>query len=139
MAVTQTSLIDSVPTGLLIGGRWREASGGARFDVRDPATGEVLTTCADATPDDGLAALTAAHDAQVGWAATPPRDRSEILRRAFEALVERTEDFATLMSLEMGKTVAEGRGEVTYAAEFFRRSEERRVGKECRSRWSPYH
>ena len=120
MAVTQTSLIDSVPTGLLIGGRWREASGGARFDVRDPATGEVLTTCADATPDDGLAALTAAHDAQVGWAATPPRDRSEILRRAFEALVERTEDFATLMSLEMGKTVAEGRGEVTYAAEFFR-------------------
>jgi succinate-semialdehyde dehydrogenase/glutarate-semialdehyde dehydrogenase len=120
MAVTQTSLIDSVPTGLLIGGRWREASGAARFDVRDPATGEVLTTCADATPDDGLAALTAAHDAQVGWAATPPRDRSEILRRAFEALVERTEDFATLMSLEMGKTVAEGRGEVTYAAEFFR-------------------
>lgn len=120
MAVTQTSLIDSVPTGLLIGGRWREASGAARFDVRDPATGEVLTTCADATPDDGLAALTAAHDAQVSWAATPPRDRSEILRRAFEALVERTEDFATLMSLEMGKTVAEGRGEVTYAAEFFR-------------------
>ncbi len=120
MAVTQTSLIDSVPTGLLIGGRWREASGAARFDVRDPATGEVLTTCADATPDDGLAALTAAHDAQVGWAATPPRDRSEILRRAFEALVKRTEDFATLMSLEMGKTVAEGRGEVTYAAEFFR-------------------
>ena len=120
MAVTQTSLIDSVPTGLLIGGRWREASGAACFDVRDPATGEVLTTCADATPDDGLAALTAAHDAQVGWAATPPRDRSEILRRAFEALVERTEDFATLMSLEMGKTVAEGRGEVTYAAEFFR-------------------
>ena len=120
MAVTQTSLIDSVPTGLLIGGRWREASGAACFDVRDPATGEVLTTCADATPEDGLAALTAAHDAQVGWAATPPRDRSEILRRAFEALVERTEDFATLMSLEMGKTVAEGRGEVTYAAEFFR-------------------
>ena len=120
MAVTQTSLIDSVPTGLLIGGRWREASGAARFDVRDPATGEVLTTCADATPDDGLAALTAAHDAQVSWAATPPRDRSEILRRAFEALVERTEAFATLMSLEMGKTVAEGRGEVTYAAEFFR-------------------
>ncbi len=120
MAVTQTSLIDSVPTGLLIGGHWREASGAARFDVRDPATGEVLTTCADATPDDGLAALTAAHDAQVGWAATPPRDRSEILRRAFESLVERTDEFATLMSLEMGKTVAEGRGEVTYGAEFFR-------------------
>ena len=120
MAVTQSSLIDSVPTGLLIGGHWRDASGKARFDVRDPASGDVLTTCADATPDDGLAALTAAHDAQIGWAATPPRDRSEILRRAFEALVERTEDFATLMSLEMGKTVAEGRGEVTYAAEFFR-------------------
>ncbi len=120
MAVIQTSLIDSVPTSLLIGDQWREASGGARFDVSDPATGEVLTTCADATPEDGLAALAAAHAAQAGWAATPPRDRGEILRSAFEALVARTDEFATLMSLEMGKTVAEARGEVTYAAEFFR-------------------
>jgi succinate-semialdehyde dehydrogenase/glutarate-semialdehyde dehydrogenase len=120
MAITQKSLIDSVPTGLLIGGQWREASGGARFDVHDPATGAVLTSCADATPEDGLAALAAAHEAQAGWAATPPRDRGEILRRAFEAITARTDEFATLMTLEMGKTVAEARGEVAYGAEFFR-------------------
>ncbi|GAA4401392.1 NAD-dependent succinate-semialdehyde dehydrogenase [Fodinibacter luteus] len=120
MATTHTALIDSVPTRLLIGGGWREASGGARFEVSDPSSGATLTTCADATPDDGLAALAAAHDAQAGWAATPPRERSEILRRAFEALIARTDEFATLMSLEMGKTVAEARGEVAYGAEFFR-------------------
>ncbi|HET9022154.1 MAG TPA: NAD-dependent succinate-semialdehyde dehydrogenase [Ornithinibacter sp.] len=120
MTTTHTSLIDSVDTRLLIGGQWREASGGARFDVHDPATGDTLTTCADATPEDGLAALAAAHEAQAGWAATPPRDRSEVLRTAFEAVVSRGEEFATLMSLEMGKTVAEAKGEVTYGAEFFR-------------------
>jgi len=120
MAITQKSLIDSVPTKLLIGGAWREASRGERFEVHDPSSGATLTTCADATPEDGLAALAAAHQAQAGWAATPPRDRGEILRRAFEAIVARTDEFATLMSLEMGKTVAEGRGEVTYGAEFFR-------------------
>ena len=120
MAITQKALIDSVPTGLLIGGTWREGSGGARFDVHDPATGGVLTTCADATPEDGLAALAAAHDAQAGWAATAPRDRGEILRRAFEAITGRTDEFATLMTLEMGKTLAEARGEVAYGAEFFR-------------------
>jgi succinate-semialdehyde dehydrogenase/glutarate-semialdehyde dehydrogenase len=120
MAITQKALIDSVPTGLLVGGRWREASGGGRFEVHDPATGVVLTTCADATPEDGLAALAAAHDAQAGWAATAPRDRGEILRRAFEAITQRADEFATLMTLEMGKTLAEARGEVAYGAEFFR-------------------
>jgi succinate-semialdehyde dehydrogenase / glutarate-semialdehyde dehydrogenase len=120
MAITQKSLLDSVDTRLLIGGQWREAGGGERFEVTDPSSGEVLTTCADGTPDDGLAALAAAHEAQPGWAATAPRDRSEILRRAFEALVARADEFALLMSLEMGKTVTEGRGEVTYGAEFFR-------------------
>ncbi len=120
MAMTQKALIDAVPTGLLIGGRWREASGGERFDVHDPATGGTLTTCADGTPEDGLAALAAAHEAQAGWAATPPRDRGEILRRAFEAVTARVDDFALLMTLEMGKTLAEARGEVTYGAEFFR-------------------
>ncbi len=120
MATTQTSLIDSVDTRLLIGGQWREASGGARFDVHDPANGTTLTSCADATPEDGLAALAAAHEAQAGWAATPPRDRSEILRSSFETLVSRGDEFATLMSLEMGKTVVEAKGEVTYGAEFFR-------------------
>jgi len=120
MAITQKSLLDSVDTRLLIGGQWREAGGGERFEVTDPSSGEVLTTCADGTPDDGLAALAAAHEAQAGWGATAPRDRSEILRRAFEALVARADEFALLMSLEMGKTVTEGRGEVTYGAEFFR-------------------
>jgi succinate-semialdehyde dehydrogenase / glutarate-semialdehyde dehydrogenase len=120
MAITQKSLLDSVDTRLLIGGRWREGGGGRRFEVTDPSSGSVLTTCADGTPDDGLAALAAAHEAQPGWAATAPRDRSEILRSAFEALVARADEFALLMSLEMGKTVTEAHGEVTYGAEFFR-------------------
>ena len=120
MAITQKSLVDTVDTRLLIGGRWREASGGERFAVTDPSSGATLTTCADGTPEDGIAALAAAHEAQAGWAATPPRDRGEILRSAFETLVSRAEEFATLMTLEMGKTVAEARGEVTYGAEFFR-------------------
>ncbi len=120
MAMTQKALIESVPPGLLIGGQWREASGGERFEVQDPATGGTLTTCADGAPEDGLAALAAAHDAQADWAATPPRERGEILRRAFETVTARADDFATLMTLEMGKTLAEARGEVTYGAEFFR-------------------
>jgi len=120
MAITQKALLDSVPTGLLVGGQWRDASGGERFDVHDPSSGATLTSCADGTPEDGLAALAAAEEAQSAWAATPPRERSEILRRAFETVVDRSDEFATLMSLEMGKTVAEARGEVTYGAEFFR-------------------
>lgn len=120
MAPTQKALLDEVPTGLLIGGRWREATGAARFDVTDPATGARLATCADATADDGLAALAAAHEAQASWAAVPPRDRSELLRSAFEVLTERADDLALLMTLEMGKALAEARGEVTYGAEFFR-------------------
>ncbi|QIM20470.1 NAD-dependent succinate-semialdehyde dehydrogenase [Phycicoccus sp. HDW14] len=120
MAITQKALIDSVPTGLLVGGTWREASGGARFDVTDPATGATLTSCADGTPEDGLAALAAADAARASWAATPPRDRGEILRRAFEMVTARADEFAMLMTLEMGKTLAEAKGEVTYGAEFFR-------------------
>ncbi|MBM6404719.1 NAD-dependent succinate-semialdehyde dehydrogenase [Phycicoccus sp. CSK15P-2] len=120
MAITQKALVDSVPTRLLVGGTWREASGGARFDVHDPATGGTITTCADATPEDGLAALAAAHEAQAGWAATPPRDRGEILRRAFEMVTERAEELAVLMTLEMGKALPEARGEVAYGAEFLR-------------------
>ncbi len=120
MAITQKALIDSVPAGLLVGGTWREASGGERFDVHDPATGGTLTTCADGTPEDGLAALAAADDARASWAATAPRDRGEILRRAFEAVTARADEFAMLMTLEMGKTLAEAKGEVTYGAEFFR-------------------
>ncbi len=120
MTITQKSLIDAVPTRLLIGGTWREGSGGARFDVHDPATGGTLTTCADATPEDAVAALAAAAEAQPAWAATAPRDRGEILRTAFEAVTARADEFAMLMTLEMGKTLAEAHGEVTYGAEFLR-------------------
>jgi succinate-semialdehyde dehydrogenase/glutarate-semialdehyde dehydrogenase len=106
--------------GLLIGGAWRGADSGARFDVRDPADGSVLTDVADGSAADATAALDAAVAAQHVWARTAPRERSEILRRAFELLTGRAEDFAHLMSLEMGKTVAEAKGEVGYGAEFFR-------------------
>lgn len=120
MAISQQDLIASVPTGLLIGGSWRDSSDGGTLKVEDPSTGEILTEVADATVADGKAALDAAVAAQADWAKVPPRDRGEILRSAFEKLTERADDFAMLMTLEMGKTLAESRGEVTYGAEFFR-------------------
>jgi succinate-semialdehyde dehydrogenase/glutarate-semialdehyde dehydrogenase len=134
MATTQKSLIESVPKGLLIGGSWRAATGGATLPVEDPSSGTTITHVADATPADGKAALDAAVAAQAGWAATAPRDRGEILRAAFERITERAEDFATLMTLEMGKTLAESRGEVTYGAEFFRWFSEEAV--RIHGRWS---
>jgi succinate-semialdehyde dehydrogenase/glutarate-semialdehyde dehydrogenase len=106
--------------GLFIGGTWREAEGDARLDVIDPADGSVLTDVADASLADAVDALDAAVDAQASWAATPPRERGEILRTAFGLITDRADQFAHLMSLEMGKTVAEARGEVGYGAEFFR-------------------
>ncbi|MCO8275067.1 NAD-dependent succinate-semialdehyde dehydrogenase [Actinoplanes sp. TRM 88003] len=106
--------------GLFIGGSWRDSGDGATVDVENPATGQVLASVADATPADGLAALTAAHDAQKQWAATPARTRGEILRAAFELLTERREQFAELMTAEMGKPLAEAKGEVAYGSEFFR-------------------
>ncbi|MDX1890279.1 NAD-dependent succinate-semialdehyde dehydrogenase [Mycolicibacterium sp. 050158] len=111
-------LLSSVPTGLWIGGEEREAS--STFDVLNPATDEVLIAIADATPEDGIAALDAAAGVQKEWAATAPRERGEILRAVFEAITARAEEFATLMTLEMGKVVAESLGEVKYGAEFFR-------------------
>ena len=105
---------------LLIGGAWRPASDDGRLDVLDPADASVLTDIADATVDDAVAALDAAVAAQHDWARTAPRERGEILRRAFELVAERADDFAHLMSLEMGKPVAEARGEVTYGNEFLR-------------------
>ncbi|WP_370288399.1 NAD-dependent succinate-semialdehyde dehydrogenase [Nocardioides sp.] len=105
---------------LLIGGSWVPAAGGGRIDVLDPADGEVLGTIADGTTDDAVRALDAAHAAQAEWAATAPRERGEILRRAFELVTERADDLALVMSLEMGKPVAEAKGEVTYGAEFLR-------------------
>ncbi len=106
--------------GLFIGGTWREAEGDDRFDVHDPADGSVITDVANASVGDARDALDAAVAAQADWARTPPRDRGEILRRAFGLITERAGDFAELMSLEMGKTVAEAKGEVGYGAEFFR-------------------
>jgi succinate-semialdehyde dehydrogenase / glutarate-semialdehyde dehydrogenase len=112
--------VEGVPAGLFIGGRWRAATGGATFSVRDPSTGEVLAEVADATPADGIAALDAAVAAQDSWAATPPRQRSDLLRAAFDLVREHAEDLAALMTLEMGKPLAEARGEVTYGGEFLR-------------------
>ncbi|HET8988275.1 MAG TPA: NAD-dependent succinate-semialdehyde dehydrogenase [Humibacillus sp.] len=118
--VTQKSVLESVPKGLLIGGSWREATDGKTLAVDDPATGEILTHVADASVADGKAALDAAVAAQGDWARTAPRDRAELLRAAYEKITERADEFAMLMTLEMGKTLAESRGEVAYGAEFFR-------------------
>ncbi|WP_283134938.1 NAD-dependent succinate-semialdehyde dehydrogenase [Rhizohabitans arisaemae] len=110
----------SLPQGLFIGGEWRQAESGATLAVDDPATGRTVAEVADAGTADGLAALTAAVDAQTSWAAVPPRERGEILRRSFEIIMARRDDLAALMTLEMGKPLAESQAEVAYAAEFFR-------------------
>lgn len=119
-AEREQALLASVPTGLLIGGKWRNAATGKSFEVEDPATGKMLLRLADAGSEDAMAALDAAVDAQEPWAKVPPRERGEILRRAFELVTARADDFALLMTLEMGKPLAEARGEVTYGAEFLR-------------------
>jgi succinate-semialdehyde dehydrogenase / glutarate-semialdehyde dehydrogenase len=113
-------ILDEVPKQLLIGGEWRDAADGATLEVEDPATEDTLAEIAAATPDDARAALDAAANAQEGWAATPPNERSEILYRAFEAIRQRKDELALLMTLEMGKPLHESAGEVAYAAEFFR-------------------
>jgi len=113
-------VLERVPTKLYIGGQWRDASGGGTLAVEDPATAEQLVEVADAQVEDALAALGAAADAQAEWAVYPPRERGEILRRAYEAIVAQTDELALLMTLEMGKALAESRAEIAYAAEFFR-------------------
>ncbi|GAB3058735.1 NAD-dependent succinate-semialdehyde dehydrogenase [Intrasporangium mesophilum] len=133
-AVTEKSVIDSVPKGLLIGGSWRDGSAGETIAVDDPATGEILTHVAAATVEDGRAALDAAVAAQADWARTPPRDRGELLRAAYEKITERADELAMLMTLEMGKTLAESKGEVAYGAEFFRWFSEEAV--RVHGRWS---
>ena len=119
-AQQEQSVLEAVPKELFIGGRWREASGGGTLGVEDPATGSTLVAVADAQEQDAMAALGAAADAQAEWGSHPPRERGEILRRAYEAIVEQAEDLALLMTLEMGKALAESRAEIAYAAEFFR-------------------
>ncbi|MEC3978647.1 NAD-dependent succinate-semialdehyde dehydrogenase [Amycolatopsis sp. H20-H5] len=119
-AITETGVVGAVDKELFIGGKWVPATGGKTFAVLDPSTGEALCEVADASPADGVSALDAAVAAQDGWAAVPPRERSEILSRAYGLLIERRDELALLMTLEMGKPVAEAKGEITYAAEFFR-------------------
>jgi succinate-semialdehyde dehydrogenase/glutarate-semialdehyde dehydrogenase len=117
---TEREVLGRVETRLLIGGEWRDAEGGRTLAVEDPATGETLVEVADASVADGKAALAAADEAFKTWRNHPPRERGEILRRAYEMIAERTDELALLMTLEMGKPVAESRAEISYAANFFR-------------------
>jgi succinate-semialdehyde dehydrogenase / glutarate-semialdehyde dehydrogenase len=114
----EQAVVEATRAQLFIGGEWREASGGGTLPVEDPATGETLCEVADGQPDDAVAALDAAVEAQGAWAATAPRERGEILRRAYEALVAQADELALLMTLEMGKPVAESKAEILYAADF---------------------
>ena len=127
IGASEQSVVEAVPKGLFIGGEWRDASGGATLAVEDPATGKTLCEVADATPDDARAALDAACAAQAEWAAHPPRERGEILRRAYEEMTERADELALLMTLEMGKALAESKAEIAYASEFFRWNAEEAV------------
>jgi succinate-semialdehyde dehydrogenase/glutarate-semialdehyde dehydrogenase len=117
---TETTLLESVPDGLFIGGEWRSAASGATLNVYDPATGESIKTIANGGVEDGAAAMDAAVDAAPAWAKTPPRERAEILRRAFDLIQERQDQVALLMTLEMGKPLAESKAEVKYGGEFLR-------------------
>jgi succinate-semialdehyde dehydrogenase/glutarate-semialdehyde dehydrogenase len=117
---TETTLLESVPDGLFIGGEWRSAASGAALNVYDPATGESIKTIANGGVEDGAAAMDAAVDAAPAWAKTPPRERAEILRRAFDLIQERQDQVALLMTLEMGKPLAESKAEVKYGSEFLR-------------------
>jgi succinate-semialdehyde dehydrogenase/glutarate-semialdehyde dehydrogenase len=116
----ESAVLDGVPKQLYIGGEWVDPAEGGTLRVEDPATGETIAEVADARPDDAVRALDAAVAAQAEWAAHPPRERGEILRRAFEAMTERADDLALLMTLEMGKALAESKAEVAYASEFLR-------------------
>ena len=130
-------LLESVPTRLWIAGAPADAETGATFEVHNPATGETIAHVADATPADGLRALDAAVAAGPAWAATPARERGEILRAVYEAIIARTEEFSLLMTLEMGKALAESRNEVRYGAEFFRWFSEEAVRIQGRYQTAP--
>ena len=120
MSLSEKELLAKVPTGLYIDGKWVNGHGNGPIKVEDPATGKTLVEIANANSDDALAALTSADAAQEKWARTPARERAEILRRTFDLVKARSEEFAMLISLEMGKPLAEARGEVTYGNEFLR-------------------
>src|SRR5579884_2933232 len=118
-APEEQGILDQVPKQLYIAGEWRDGSKGS-IPVEDPATGETLCEVADASAEDAKAALDAAVQAGPDWAKHPPRERGEILRRAFEAIMAREEELALLMTLEMGKPIKESKAEIAYGAEFFR-------------------
>src|SRR5437588_8922741 len=120
LSAQESGVVEAVPRQLFIGGRWRDASSGATLGVEDPSTAETIAEVADAQVDDALEALGAAAEKQAEWAASAPRERGEILRRAYEQLIERADELAMLMTLEMGKAVSESRAEIVYAAEFLR-------------------
>jgi succinate-semialdehyde dehydrogenase/glutarate-semialdehyde dehydrogenase len=130
----ERAVLAGVRTELFVGGQWRPAASGKRIAVEDPSTEDVIAHVADADVADAASALDAAVEAGPAWAATPPRDRGEILRRAFELITARSDDLALLMTLEMGKTFAESKGEIAYAAEFFRWFSEEAV--RIAGRWS---
>jgi succinate-semialdehyde dehydrogenase/glutarate-semialdehyde dehydrogenase len=135
-APEEQSVVDNVPKQLYIGGKWQDGANGT-FSVEDPATGESLCEIADASPDDAMAALDAAVEAGPEWAAHPPRERGEILRRAFETIVAHEDELALLMTLEMGKPLKESKAEVAYGAEFLRWFSEQAVRIEGRYATSP--
>ena len=114
------NLLANVPTDLWIGGKWRKSSDGGRFDVIDPATENKVASVASATVDDAIAALDAASAAFPGWAAKKPRERAEVLRKSYELIMRDAERLAKLITIENGKALSDSRGEVAYAAEFFR-------------------
>jgi succinate-semialdehyde dehydrogenase / glutarate-semialdehyde dehydrogenase len=133
----EKSALTNVETQLYVGGEWREAANGATLAVEDPSTGETIATVADATPDDASAALDAACAVQAEWAAHPPRERGEILRRAWEAITKKADELALVMTLEMGKPLAESKAEIAYASEFFRWFAEEAVRIEGRFATAP--
>ncbi len=132
MADFSLSSIADLPLDLWVGGVARAASDDGRFDVLDPATGKVIASVANGTVDDAMACVEAADAAAASWAATSPRERSEILRKAFELMTARAEEIAHLISLENGKALPDARGETAYAAEFFRWYAEEAVPRRAR-------
>src|SRR5215203_3585238 len=120
IATEEQTVVENVQKKLYIGGEWRDATGGGTLEVLDPATEEPICEVPDATPEDAMAALDAAVEAQKEWGVSAPNDRAGILWKAFELMNERADELATLMTLEMGKPVAESKAEIIYAADFFR-------------------
>src|SRR3954449_5745883 len=134
---SEQAVLDSVPKQLYIGGKWRDGSADGPIEVEDPSTEEAIAEVANASAEDASAALAACADAQADWQHTPPRERGEILRRAWELITERADDLALLMTLEMGKSITESKAEISYGAEFFRWFSEQAVRIEGRYAVAP--